>query len=211
MKRRSVSIAMLVMLAGLTLSAQVPAGWKQRLDRSTSASDPDAAGTVKFVTMGNGFHATNPQAAVFWNPANAATGNYTVKASFRLVRPSNHTNYYGLVFGGSDLEGGNQSYIYFTVAQDGSWLLKRRDGDSSAPTIAGKTVTDAVKKPGADGTSVNDLEVRVQASKIDYVVNGTVVHSTPKTGTTAKTDGLTGIRVNHMLEVHVDNFSVVKQ
>ena len=211
MKKRSASIAMLVMLAGLTLSAQAPAGWKQRLDRSTSASDPDAAGTVKFVTMGNGFHATNPQAAVYWNPANTATGNYTVKASFKLVRPSNHNNYYGLVFGGSDLEGPNQSYVYFTVAQDGSWLLKRRDGDSSAPTITGRTVTDAVKKPGADGASVNDLEVRVQASKIDYVVNGTVVHSTPKTGTTAKTDGLTGIRVNHMLEVHIDNFSVTKQ
>ena len=60
-------------------------------------------------------------------------------------------------------------------------------------------------------TSVNDLEVRVQANKIDYVVNGTVVHSTPKTGMTAKTDGLVGIRVNHMLEVHIDNFAVVKQ
>jgi hypothetical protein len=42
------------------------------------------------------------------------------------------------------------------------------------------------------------------------VVNGTVVHSTPKTGMTAQTDGLTGIRVNHMLEVHVDGFTVVK-
>ena len=160
--------------------------------------------------MGSGFHATNPQAAVFWNPANAATGNYTVKASFRLVRPSNHTNYYGLVFGGSDLDGANQSYTYFTVAQDGTWLLKRRDGDSSAPTIAPKTASEAVKKPGADGTSVNNLEVRVQADKIDYVVNGTVVHSTPKSGMTAKTDGLTGIRVNHMLEVHVDGFAITK-
>jgi len=210
MKRRSVSIAALLMLTALTLSAQVPAGWKQRLDRSTSASDPDAAGAVKFVSMGNGFHATTPQAAVFWNPSNAATGNYTVKGSFKLVRPSNHTNYYGLVFGGSDLDGANQSYIYFTVAQDGTWLIKRRDADA-APTIAGKTASDVVKKPGADGSSVNDLEVRVQASKIDYAVNGTVVHSTPKSGTTAKTDGLTGIRVNHMLEVHVDNFAVVKQ
>jgi hypothetical protein len=195
----------------MAVGAQAPAGWKQRLDRSTSASDPDAAGTVKFVTMGSGFHATNPQAAVYWNPANAATGNYTVKASFRLVKPSNHTNYYGLVFGGSDLDGPNQSYIYFTVAQDGTWLLKRRDGDTAAPTIAGKTASEAVKKPGADGTSVNDLEVRVQASKIDYLVNGTVVHSTPKTGMTAKTDGLTGIRVNHMLEVHIDGFTVTKQ
>jgi hypothetical protein len=90
-------------------------------------------------------------------------------------------------------------------------LLKRREGDANAPTIGGKTASDVVKKPGADGTSVNDLEVRVQANKIDYVVNGTVVHSTPKTGMTAKTDGLVGIRINHMLEVHIDNFAVVKQ
>ena len=127
------------------------------------------------------------------------------------MKPSNHTNYYGLVFGGSELEGPNQNYIYFTVAQDGTWLLKRREGDANAPTIGGKTASDVVKKPGSDGTSVNDLEVRVQANKIDYVVNGTVVHSTPKTGMTAKTDGLVGIRVNHMLEVRIDNFAVVKQ
>lgn len=205
------AIAIAAALTTLTVSAQAPAGWKERLDRSTSASDPDAAGAVKFVTMGNGFHATNPAAAVYWNPANSATGNYTVKGTFRLVKPSNHTNYYGIVFAGSGLEGPNQSYIYFTVAQDGTWLLKRRDGDTNAPTIAGKMASAAVKKPGADGTSVNDLEVRVQATKIDYVVNGTVVHSTPKTGMTAKTDGIAGIRINHMLEVHIDNFAVVKQ
>lgn len=204
-------IAAAAMLMTIASSAQAPAGWKQRLDRSTSASDPDAAGAVKFVTMGNGFHATNPVAAVFWNPANTASGNYTAKATFRLVKPSNHTNYYGLVFGGSELEGPNQNYIYFTVAQDGTWLLKRRDGDVNAQTISGKTASDVVKKPGADGTSVNALEIRVQANKIDYAVNGTVVHSTPKTGMTAKTDGIVGIRINHMLEVHVDNFAVVKQ
>jgi hypothetical protein len=211
MTNRILAAAVFIASTAAIVTAQTPAGWKQRLDRSTSASDPDAAGTVKFVTMGSGFHATNPQAAVYWNPANAPTGNYTVKATFRLVKPSNHTNYYGIVFAGSDLEGPKQSYIYFTVAQDGTWLLKRRDGDASAPTIAGKTASDAIKKPGADGTSVNDLEVRVQASKIDYVVNGTVVHSTPKTGMTAKTDGIAGIRVNHMLEVHIDGFTVTKQ
>ena len=45
------------------------------------------------------------------NPANSATGAYTVKGTFKLVRPSNHTNYYGLIFGGSNLDGPNQSYI----------------------------------------------------------------------------------------------------
>src|SRR5215813_790195 len=159
------AIAVTATLLTTAVLAQTPAGWKQRLDRSTSASDPDAAGTVRFVSTGSGFHATNPAAAVYWNPANTATGTYTAKATFRLVKPSNHTNYYGLVFGGSELEGANQRYIYFTVAQDGTWLLKRRDGDVNAPTIAGKTASDLVKKPGADGTSINDLEVRVQANK----------------------------------------------
>src|SRR6059058_420960 len=142
------------------LAAQSPKGWKVRPDSSASASDPDAAGNIKFVTMGTGFHATNPRAAVYWNPANTATGNYTVRGTFTLMKPSGHTNYYGLVFGGSDLEGAQQSYTYFEVAQNGTWLIKRRNGDATE-NVAPKTPNDAVKKPGADGKSTNELEVRV--------------------------------------------------
>jgi hypothetical protein len=180
-----------------------------RADRSTSAADPDAAGNVKFMADGTGFHAVTPQAAVFWNPANRATGNYTLKGTFTLVKPSDHTNYYGLVFGGSDLEGPKQTYLYFLIAQDGSWLVKQRAGDATTNNV-GRGVHASVKKPEANGTSVNDLEVRVLADKIDYVVNGTVVHSTPKTGATARTDGLYGIRSNHRLEVKVSNLGLVK-
>ena len=208
--KRHVYVAMLALLVVVPLVAQAPKGWRMRVDRSTSASDPDAAGAIKFVTMGTGFHATNPQAAVFWNTANTVTGNYTLKGTFTLVRPSGHTNYYGLVFGGGGLEGAAQSYVYFLVAQDGTWLIKRRDGDASATDVAPKTPNDAVRKPDATGKSTNALEVRVMADKIDYVVNGTVVHSTPKTGQTAKTDGIYGLRVNHLLEVHVDGFGVSK-
>ena len=39
-------------------------------------------------------------------------------------------------------------------------------------------------------------------------VNGTVVHTTPKSGPTAQTDGLTGVRINHQLDVQVDGFAV---
>ena len=67
MNRRIIQIALLTLAALAPLAAQtVPQGWKQRIDRSTSASDPDAAGNVKFVTQGSGFHATNPQAATYW-------------------------------------------------------------------------------------------------------------------------------------------------
>jgi hypothetical protein len=203
--------AMLVMFAVLPLVAQAPKGWKVRADRSTSASDPDAAGAIKFATSGSGFHATNPQAAVFWNPANTATGNYSLKGTFTLMKPSGHTNYYGLVFGGSDLEGPKQSYLYFLVAQDGTWIVKRRDGDAATRDVATKAASDAVKKPDAGGKSTNALEVRVSPDKIEYLVNGTVVTTTPKTGDAAKTDGIYGIRVNHQLEVQVDGLSVAKK
>ena len=83
-------------------------------------------------------------------------------------------------------------------------------GDAGASTVAPKTPNDAVKKPDASGKSTNALEVRVGADNIDFVVNGTVVHTEPKSGSAAKTDGIYGIRVNHLLEVHVDGFTVSK-
>ena len=209
--KRCLSVAVLTLIVVAPLIAQAPKGWMVRVDRSTSASDPDAAGAIKFVTMGTGFHATNPQAAVFWSAANTATGNYTLKGTFTLMKPSGHTNYYGLVFGGSDLEGAKQTYLYFLVAQDGTWLVKRRNGDAATADVLPKTASDAVKKPDASGKSVNALEVRVSADKIEYVVNGTVVNAMPKTAQTPKTDGVYGIRVNHLLEVHVDGLAVAKK
>jgi hypothetical protein len=203
--KRTASTLILASLTVISLAAQSPKGWMVRADRSTTASDPDGAGTIKFVTMGSGFHATNPQAAVYWNPANTATGNYTVKGTFILQKPSGHTNYYGLIFGGSDLDNAKQSYTYFLVAQDGTWLIKKRSGDADTQNVVAKTANEAIKKPDATGKSTNALEVRVGADKIDYVVNGTVVHSMPKAGT--KTDGIYGMRVNHLLEVHVDGFA----
>lgn len=208
--KRHVHVAVLALVAVAPIVAQAPKGWRVRVDRSTSASDPDGAGSISFVTMGSGFHATNPQAAVYWNPANTATGTYTLKGTFTLMKPSGHTNYYGLVFGGSDLEGPQQKYLYFMVAQNGAWLIKRRDGDATTENVTPRTPSDAVKKPDASGKSANVLEVRVGADKTEYVVNGEVVHTTPKTGATAKTDGIYGIRINHLLEVQVDGLTVSK-
>jgi hypothetical protein len=169
-----------------------------------------APGPIKFTTSGSGFVAINPQAAVYWNPANTAKGSYTLQGNFTLLKPSDHTNYYGLVFGGSDLDGPMQTYLYFLVAQDGTWLIKHRSGGTEPREVVPKTRNAAVRRPDATGMSTNALEVRVMPDKIDYVVNGTVVHSTPKSGATASADGLYGFRVNHRLEVKVDNFGIAR-
>ena len=153
--KRYVPISLFTLVALTTLAAQTPQGWKMRVDRSTAASDPDASGDIKFVTMGSGFHATNPQAAMYWNPADTASGTYILKGTFTLMKPSGHTNYYGLVFGGSGLEGAQQAYLYFMVAQNGTWMIKRRDGDSTSNVA--RMASDAVKKPDSSGKSTNAL------------------------------------------------------
>ena len=99
--------------------------------------------------------------------------------------------------------------LYFVVAQDGTWPIKRRDGEV-ASSVSQKTPNDVVKKPDASGQSVNALDVRVGADKIDFVVNGVVVNTQPKSGATAKTDGIYGIRINQLLEVQIDGFGVSK-
>ncbi|PYU27550.1 MAG: hypothetical protein DMG32_06415 [Acidobacteria bacterium] len=207
--KRHAGVAVLALIAIVPLFAQVPKGWMLRVDRSTEASDPDAPGPIKLVTTASGFHVTTPQAAVFWNAANTATGNYTLKGTFKLMKSTGYLEYYGLIFGGSNLAAAGQEYLYFVITDDGTWLVKRRTG-SSTQEVSDKTSSSAVKKPDANGSCTNALEVRVMADKIDFVVNGTVVKSLPRTGPAAKTDGIYGLRINHHLDVEVDGLGVSK-
>jgi hypothetical protein len=207
MFRRVLILAFLGLMT-VPLAAQAPSGWKVRIDKSTNAEDPDDRPDIKVMTMGKGFHVTSGPAGTFWNPANTATGNYTVKATFNLMKPSGHVNYYGLIFGGADLEGPKQSYAYFVIAQNGTFQVRQRAGDATVTNVQGRTPHASIVQPGADGKSVNVLEVRVAGDTVSYVVNGTTVHTTPKSA--VKTDGIVGVRVNHLLDVHIENFEVTK-
>ena len=202
-------VLFLVLMAFLVapLAAQAPAGWQVHVDRSTNFEDPDDVPELAVMTMGNGFHVKGGPAGVFWNPANHADGDFTAKATFTLLEPSSHTNYYGLTFGGANLANDGQRYLYFLVAQNGNFLIKTRDGEAVGDIVA-STPNAAIRTPGADGRSVNMLEVRVAGDTISYVVNGTVVHTMPKSGTTLGTDGIVGVRINHVLSVQVDDFEV---
>lgn len=191
------------------IAAQMPANWQVRVDRSEDAADPDDASDIKVVTMGKGFRVTGGPAGTFWNPANTVMGNYTVRATFTLMKPSSHTNYYGLIFAGADLQGAGQRYVYFLVAQNGTFIIRARTGEK-LQDVQTRMAHAAIRQPGADGRSTNTMEVRVAGNTVSYVVNGTVVHTTPKSGPTAVTDGIVGVRINHVLDVQVENFEIVR-
>jgi hypothetical protein len=205
MIRRFLLIAVIVCLA-TPLLAQVPAGLRMRVDRSQNAEDPDDRPDLHVVAKGKGFQVTGGPAGTFWNPAQTAEGNFTAKAVLTLLKPSGHTNYYGLIFGGNGLEGANQAYTYFLVAQDGTYVVRNRMGEKVSDVA--RRAHAAIKRPDASGRSTNTVEVRAAGDTVSYVVNGTVVHTSPRSA--VRTTGVVGVRVNHLLDVMVEGFEVQK-
>ena len=131
MLRRLFLIALPRLAVAVPSPRRLPtAGWSG-LIKAPTPTIPTTTPKVKFVSMGKGFHVTSGPAGTYWHPNNTAMGNFTAKATFILFKPSGHTNYYGLTFGGEDLGGAKQNYIYFMVAQDGTFAVIHRSGDET--------------------------------------------------------------------------------
>lgn len=173
--------------------------FQMRVDRSTNQADPDDVPEVTITEMGSGFQVNTGPAVVVWRDGQEASGEYTLSATFTLQEPSSHPNYYGLVYGAGAMEGERQNYLYFLIAQNGTYIVKHRAGNETVHDIQGRTPHDAIRTPGGDGTSVNDLQVRVGSDQTEFVVNGTVVFTAPKQGMAGRTDGTYGVRVNHVI------------
>ena len=208
---RLLTMGIFALFIAVPVAAQAPAGWQMRVDHSTNAADPDDVPEVTVATIATGLEVTTGPAVTLWNPANTASGQYTLEGTFTLLAPSGHVNYYGLIYGAGALEGAEENYIYFLVAQNGSFIIRHRAGNETVHDIVGRTENSAVARPGANGQSVNRLQVRVGADQTEFVVNGTVVHTAPKSGMAARTDGMWGVRVNHVIPgVRIEGLRVTR-
>lgn len=173
----------------------IPAPWHAHTDRNAPLTN------VKFTVMNPGQHVTLGPAAIFWRDADTASGSYTVEAKFWQFAAPSHREGYGLIFGGRDLAGAAQRYTYFIVAGTGEYLVKRRNGDSTAAVTTGWVANSAVAKQDTAGKAENTLTVRVVPGTVTFLVNGKEVYS----GSSAGLDvaGVYGYRVNHNLNVHL--------
>ena len=177
----------------------LPSGWQMRLDRPNAA-----AADVKLVTMGPGLHATLGPSGIFWQNSNTASGSYHAVATFTRTKAPQHPEAYGLFVGGKDLEGADQSYVYFLVRGDGSYLIKRRTGATTANISEGWTKSEAATTADESGKATDRLEILVQNGKAAFSINGTAVYSAEL----GNLDGITGLRVNHNLDVHIAGFGL---
>src|SRR5918993_1332696 len=159
-------------------AAAVPAGWTLRPDGKGDAAK------VKVVAMGQGLHITTGPAIVLYKTDTKGSGPFHTLARFTQTKPSAHPEGYGLLFGGRNLDGAGQQYFYFLVRQDGSYLIKRRDGEKTNDVSKGWVTNAAVVKPDAKGSATNLLEVdnKVDAAKLTFKVNGQDVHSMDAAG-----------------------------
>lgn len=180
----------------------LPAGWEARLDR------PGGMENVRFMEMEGHQHAILGPAAIFYRSADTATGTYRLGGTFRQNRATAHPEGYGLILGGRDLQGEAQDYLYFLVRQDGRFMVKHRAGDETH-TLIDWTEHSAVQRPDAGGRAVNTLAVDVADSGVRFLVNGTEVGSVPRVQY-LNTDGVYGLRINHNLDVRVDDFGVTR-
>lgn len=186
------------------------AGWTGRVDPQ-AAKGGKKLSDDKLVSMGTGFHVTSGPAAIYWNPAKTASGNYTVSGSFTQTKAPAHPEAYGLFIGGKDLNAPNQSYAYFVVRQDGKYLINHRANDSTVHKLVDWTANPAVKPADSAGKATNKLSIVVGPDKVSFLANGVEVNSLPRAqldGMGQGTTGIAGVRVNHNLDVHIDGFAV---
>lgn len=192
------------------------AGWQGQID----ASEEKAGQTLKNAKLtGDGKVlqiATGP-AVVYWNPANTASGDYTVKATFtepKYMNVNDHPHPYGIVIAGNDMGTPQQSYLYCAAYGNGSFIVR---GFGPAPfQMNGRRAepNPAVRKAAAKGEPVSqDIAVSVKGGKVECAINGTVVGSYDKAALVAagrlkSTDGIYGIRFGHNTEGTVSGLSV---
>jgi hypothetical protein len=176
--------------------AAYPAGWAVRVDRDAPAD------SVWLMDHGTELHAaTGPVGAVYYNAGWARSGDYTYAARFRQPKASRHPEAYGLVIGGSGLDGAAQRYSYFLIRQTGEFFIADRRGETRTKVVDWTPHAAINKVEGAAGAS-NVLGVAVQGADVVFSVNGQEVARRPKAG--LSTDGVAGFRVNHHLEVFID-------
>lgn len=179
-------------------NGKFPAGWNVRPDRGT-------ADQVNFTEAGGVFHFTMGSAGTFYRADWAKTGDQKFSARLTQLKAPSHPISYGLMFGGSDLGGANQTYSYFLVRNQGEFFIANKEGNARPTTVVEWTPNAAIVKQGADGRQTNTLGIQVQGDNVIFMVNGKEVTRLPKSKVHA--DGMYGFRIGHNLDVDIDQVS----
>lgn len=193
-------------------------GWTGRVDASEAARGQTLQ-NAKLASEGTGLHVTTGPAVSYWNPANTATGSYTVTATFRepqYMNLNNHPHPYGLFIGGQNMGTDQQSYLYCAAYGNGNFIVRGFGPDAFQLNGRRGEANAAVNRAAGQGQPVTQaISISVKDDRVECAINGTVVGSYPRadvvmSGRLGSTDGVYGIRFGHNTEAIVTGLTVTR-
>ena len=194
------------------------AGWVGKIDPA-SEKQGRVVNDAKFAQEGANLHVTTGPAITYWNPANKAAGDYTVKATFtepKYMALNSHPHSYGIVIGGNDLGTDQQSLLYCAAYGNGTFIVR---GFGPAPfQMNGRmgAANPAVHKAAAQNEPVTqEIAWTVKGGRAECSINGTMVAGYDKAelvapGKLKSTDGIWGLRFTHNVEAIVAGLAMTK-
>ncbi len=193
-------------------------GWMGKID----PQEEKAGLTLKDARLaqeGDALHVTTGPAVTYWHPANVATGEYTVTATFtesNYMGLNDHPHPYGVVIAGHDMGTPNATYLYCAAYGNGTFIVR---GFGPEPFQMGGRRPQphpAVNKAAGKGAPVTqEIALSVKDDRVSCAINGTVVATYSKAelvtaGKLKSTDGIYGIRFAHNTEAIVKGLRVTK-
>jgi hypothetical protein len=194
------------------------AGWTGKIDPGEEKAG-QTLNNAKLAQEGGVLHVTTGPAVTYWNPANKAAGNYTVKATFKepkYMSLNDHPHPYGIMVAGNDLGTPQQSYLYCSAYGNGNFIVRGFGPDAFAVNGRRGEANAAVAKAAGPGEPVTqEIAVSVKGDKVECSINGTVVGSYDKAtlvaaGKLKSTDGVYGIRFAHNTDATVSGLAMTK-
>jgi hypothetical protein len=193
-------------------------GWTGKIDVNEERSGQKLS-NAKLSQEGGALHVVTGPAVSYWNPANKAAGNYTVKATFtepKYMNLNSHPHPYGIVIGGNDLGTAQQSYLYCAAYGDGTFIVRGFGPDAFRMNGGGPEANAAVHKAAGHGEPVTqEIAISVKGDRVECSINGAMVAGYAKSAVVApgklkSTDGVYGIRFAHNTEVMVTGLTMTK-
>ncbi len=193
-------------------------GWTGKIDASEERAG-QVLDNARLAQAGDALLVTTGPAVTYWNPANRAVGNYTVKATFtepKYMNLNDHPHPYGIVIAGNDMGTAQQSLVYCAAYGTGDFIVRGFGPGPFQMNGRGAEANPAINKAAGRGEPVTqEIALSVKGDRVECAINGTVVASYDKAtlvtgGKLTSTDGIYGIRFGHNTEGTVTGLSVTK-
>ncbi len=193
-------------------------GWAGKVDANAERAG-QSVNDAKLAPQGGGLYVMTGPAVTYWNPANRATGNYTVTATFtesKYMSLNDHAHPYGLVIAGNDMGTAQQSYLYCAAYGDGKFIVRGFGPQPFQMNGMGAAHAAVHKAPGKGQSVTQEIALSVRGNRVECAINGTVVAGYDKAdlvtaGKLKSTDGVYGIRFGHNTEAVVTGLTVTRQ